>query len=231
MNMSMNFSTSGLEQFIDNVMQSKESEIERKKIKFGEIISGIARKYTVDNFGVEYDDLYQDLWVRTLELINDCGGIENTDERLVARVCWNKAVDMYRYHRRRRDSKAEYIEGSDKDINMDDWHSMSAGQRDYFDSLKADKFGRGIDLVLFKEVIDLFEIGSKERKYVVLKLVNNGVIDMRDLDLWDRAIVGIPETDDEEGYIHMLGYKSHSPGSWTCKKRSIKATIYEFLKD
>lgn len=228
--MEMNFSANGLDEIIETAKQKvKENETEKKMHNFEGIIKGIARKYTVDNYGVEYDDLCQDLWVRVLELIEACGGIENTDEKLVARVCWNKAVDKYRYHRRRRDSKAEYIEASDRDI--DTWDSLSKGQRDYFESLHCEKFSRGIDLVFFKEVIDLFEIGTKERKYVVLKLVNSGVIGADDLDPWDRAIVGIPETEDEEGYIHMIGYTSHCPGSWTCKKREMKVKIYEFLKN
>ena len=91
----------------------------------------------------------------------------------------------------------------------------------------ADALKGSVKSILFKEVIDLFEVGSRERKYVVLKLVNGGVLDISHLDPWDRALVAIPDEETEAGYIHLLGYKSHCPGSWTCKKREIERVIKE----
>lgn len=228
-NSGLNFSASDLEKLVNDTKRIKEDANEQKMLKFTQIVKGVARKYAYGVSWIEQDDLEQDLWVKVLTLIEDCGGIENVDEKLVANVCWNKAVDSYRYSRRRWDSKAQYIEGSDNNLEMDNWDNMSKGMEDYFDALHSDKFIKAVDLILFKEVIDLFEVGSRERKYVVLKLVNGGVLDISHLDPWDRALVAIPDEETEAGYIHLLGYKSHCPGSWTCKKREIERVIKEFL--
>lgn len=223
MNINVNFSASGLEELVKDAKKVKEDANEQKMRKFSEIVHGVAKKYGYQVNWIEQDDLEQDLWVRVLSLIDDCGGIENVDESLVARVCWNKAVDCYRYSRRRWDSKAEYLEGS----NLSDNGVDTRG--DYFTDIHCDKFLKGIDLVMFKEVIDLFEVGSRERKYVVLKLINGGVLSASHLDPWDRALIAVPEEETEAGYIKLLGYKSHCPGSWTCKKRDIERIIREYL--
>ena len=232
-----NFSVEGLDDLIEAVKEKVEKKAqaqtnEEKMKQFEEIINGVARKYfSYGKQGNKYlsqEDAVQELWVRILELIRDCGGVEYTDASLVARIAYNKAVDLFRFHQRRYDSKAEFFEGTEYEFDYADIKFDRAPN--YFEALWSDKFIKGYDLVLYKEVIDLFEIGSKERKYVVLKLINSGLLKKSDLDPWDQAIVAIPETEDEEGYIHELGYKSHCPGSWTCKKRAMYTTIVEFLK-
>ena len=47
-----------------------------KMDNFSRIVKGVARKYSVENFGVEREDLEQDLWVKVMELINAKGGID-----------------------------------------------------------------------------------------------------------------------------------------------------------
>lgn len=237
-NMDMNFSLNGLDEILRGAEKKEDDGLNeilkeaealkmqredspKKMENFTRIVKGVAKKYA--SKWVDREDLEQTLWVRVLELINDCGGIEYTDESLVARVCWNRSVDKYKYDRRRYESKAEYIEGTEEKYD-----NGSLGTT-YFEALKSDKFLKGYDLVLIKEVIDLFDIGSRKRKYAVMKLVNYGVLNVLDLDPWDRALVEIPKTEDEEGYIHCLGYKSHCPGSWTCQKREMKEAILKFL--
>ena len=229
----MKFSVEGMDELIGAIKEAVEKKTqaqskEEKMKQFEDIINGVARKYfSYGKQGAKYlsqEDAVQELWVRILELIRDCGGVENTDANLVARIAYNKAVDLFRFHQRRYDSKAEFFEGNEYEWDHSD------RVPDYFEALYSDKFIKGYDLVLYKEVIDLFEIGSKERKYIVLKLVNSGLLKKSDLDPWDRAEVAIPEREDEESYIHELGYKSHAPGSWIVKKRNMYTMIVEFLK-
>ena len=219
----MDFSESMLDNLIESAKKkSEEDEKERKMKAFTNIIKGIARKY--ESKWVDREDLEQDLWVRILTLISDCGGIENVDENLVARIAFNKAVDIYRYCRRRYDSKAEFIEGSSSEYD-------DAPGPDYFDRIKQ-TFSKDSDVMMFKEVINLFPMGSKERKYVVMRLVNSGVLDIEYLDAQDiLENLEIPEKDIEEYYIRCLGYKSHAPGSWIVKKRNIRAEILKYLND
>jgi len=225
MEMENKFSLEGLDQLIKNAEQMKKKSNDLKMQNFEEIIQGVARKYA--SKWCDRDDLEQDLWVKVLEVIRDCGGIENVDEKLVARVAYNRAVDLYRYHRRRYEANAEYIEGSS--VEMDDSNGNGDNCEDYFDSLKSDKFIKGIDLILIKEAINLFSVGTRERKYIVLKLVDNGVIDFGLLDPCDRAVYEHVDGDTEADYIKALGYKSHCPGSWTCKKREIERIVKEYL--
>lgn len=228
--MGINFSLEGLDKFIEDTSASISNDTAKSKndpySAFGGIVKGIARKYGSTHW-IDPDDLEQDLWVKVLTLINEVG-YENVTESMVARICWNKAVDVYRYNRRRWDSNCEFIEDSDFD---GDYNRSSANysNNDYFNN--KNRLERAEDVVFFKEVIDKFPKGSKERKYVVMKLVCYGVISVEHLDKDDLADLKIPEGDVESDYIAVLGYKSHCPGSWTCKKREIRRVIDEFLNE
>ena len=161
-----------------------------KMDNFSRIVKGVARKYSVENFGVEREDLEQDLWVKVMELIDAKGGIEYLDESLVAKCLWNVAVDKYRYHRRRRDSKAEYVEGTE-----DDSDSTSAKA----ESIRLNSghaFQSAMDAIFIKETIDLFPKGSRETKYIITKLYMNGEIDPATYD--DDDELELPEDDTEE---------------------------------
>lgn len=222
----MNFTLEGLDELIESAEKMKKDASQAKMGNFTSIVKGVARKYT--SKWVDREDLEQDLWVRVLTLINDCGGIENVDESLVARVCYNKAVDSYRYSRRRYEANCQFIEGSAFDGDDDEEGGKDNGL-DYFDSIY-NSLPSAQNILFFKEVIDLFPKDSKERKYVILKLVTYGVVDISFLDASDREIYEIPEGDTEADYIKCLGYKSHCPGSWTCKKRDLEKVIKEFLR-
>lgn len=201
------------------IQEEAEKEISESKMdEFTRIVKGVARKYAIDNFGIERDDLEQDLWVKVFEVINANGGIESeaVNGKLIAKCCWNEAVDKYRYHRRRRDSKAEFTEGSGEDSDS----AVSINS-----SLFHSKFKTGYDEMVIKEVIDLFPRGSKERKYVVTKLYMYGEIDETDVD--DE--LEMPVDDREESVIKLLGYKSKYPASWGAIKGEMRNKIYRYL--
>lgn len=192
-----------------------------KMDNFGKIVRGVARKYSVENFGVERDDLEQDLWVKVMEIVNSKNGdVELVDEALVAKCCWNVAVDKYRYHRKRRDSKAEYTEGTEEDDKASN-NSSSAS----FSSSHC--FQSATDAIFIKEAIDLFEVGSKERKYVVTKLYMNGEIDPETFEGEDE--LELPEGDTEKDILKILGYSSHYPASWNSIKNKMRKKIYTYL--
>lgn len=223
------FSLEGLNELVKNAEQLKKDRERKKWDNITDIISGIARKYASKWY--DEDDFRQDLWVKILKVIEDSGGIENVDESLIAKVAFNKAVDLYRYNRRRYDSKAQYIENFDNDADAHDVGNalgdLNAG--DYLEKISSSRFEKGIDILVIKDIINRFEVGSRERKYVVLKLVNYGVIDLKFLDERDQKIFEKLNGDNEEDYIRSLGYKSHCPGSWTCKKREIERIIKVYL--
>lgn len=200
-----------------------EFDPDSKMGNFDRIVRGVARKYAVENFGVEREDLQQDLWVKVLELIDSKGGVENLDEALVAKCCWNLAVDKYRYHRRRRDSKAEYLEGTEDDSDS----NKGTGSESDGKLASGSHFQSPTDAIFIKEAIDLFPEGSRERKYIVTKLYISGEIDPDTYDKKEELV--LPEDDTEEAILKLLGYNSHFPASWGKKKNEMRRKIYRYL--
>lgn len=192
---------------------------ESKMDQFERIIKGVARKYA--SIYVDREDLEQELWLTTLKLIESKGGEEFTDARLVAKSCYNRAVDFYRYERRRRDSTRKMLE----DYEMYDEESGEAADSSFLSAFSC--FDSGYDIVVIKEVIDLFPLESKERKYIVTKLYMYGEID-ETTGLPDK--LERPEGDTEADVLHMLGYTGKTASSsWMKIKNKMKETIYAHL--
>lgn len=181
--------------------------------QFKRIVEGVARKY--GSIYVDREDLEQELWIVVLEKIRDFGGADKVDPRFIARCCYNKAVDFYRYHRRRKDSSARLIEemGEDDDNGSENTMPYST-------------FETGYDRVIIREIVDLFPQGSRERKYVVTKLYMYGEISEDD-GLPDK--LEMPEGETESDVLKLLGYKSRYPASWGKMKYQIRDTIYRYL--
>lgn len=210
----------GNEVSLDDVLKMAKEIIESTAKKeqdnmeqFKRIVEGVARKY--GSIYVSREDLEQELWIVVLEKIRDFGGADKVDPRFIARCCYNKAVDFYRYSRRRRDSSARLIE------------EMESGDDDGETSeLMHGNFETGYDRVILKEVIDLFPQGSRERKYVVTKLYMYGEISEED-GLPDE--LEMPEGETESDVLKLLGFKSRYPASWGKMKYQIRDTIYRYL--
>jgi hypothetical protein len=200
------------------VKEAKANKADEKMGKVKEIVEGVARKYA--SKWIDREDLEQDLWVSSLELINRCGGIENTDLKLIAKNAWNKAVDSYRYNRRRHDSKVRLIDESESDDG--DYSAGGADQAQYFTA----KSRTGYDEAILKEVVDLFPEGSRQRKYVVAKLYSYGEIDDNS-GLPDE--LQLPENDDEASFLKLIGFNSRYPASWGKMKYEIREKIYRYL--
>ena len=222
----INFTLEGLNELIQTAEKMKKDANHSKMENFTRIVKGVAKKYGSTNW-IDREDLEQDLWVKVLTLIDENGGIENVNESMVSRVCWNKAVDAYRYSRRRYESTCEFIENMDSDDDSDD--GVKDNGPDYFDC-KNNSIPNIQDIIFFKEALDLFPSGSRERKYVLMKLVSDGALPLSYVDKEDMLILEIPNGDTEADYIACLGYKSHCPGSWTCKKRDMRQVVDKFLR-
>lgn len=196
--------------------QAKKADQKMEEVK--KIVEGVARKYT--SKWLDREDLEQDLWVSVLELINKCGGIEHVDLRLIAKHCYNRAVDSYRYNRRRYDSKVRLIDESESDDG--DYSAGGAEQAQYFTA----KSRTGYDEIVLKEVIELFPEGSRQRKYVVAKLYSYGEID-ETTGISDR--LELPEGDNEADFLKLIGFNSRYPASWGKMKYEIREKIYRYL--
>lgn len=200
------------------VKKAQEEKAEDKMEKCSEIVKGVARKYA--SKWVDKEDLEQDLWVVVMELINSCGGIENTDLPLIAKSCYNRAVDSYRYNRRRHDSKVRLIDESESEDG--EYSASGADQASYFVA----KNRTGYEEMILHEVIDLFPEGSRQRKYVVAKLYSFGEID-ETFGLADK--LELPEGDTEADFLKLIGFNSRYPASWGKMKYEIREKIYKYL--
>lgn len=203
---------------VQKAQADKAKSNEEKMLKVDEIIKGVARKYA--SKWIEQDDLEQDLWVTVMELINGHGGIEHTDLPLIAKSCYNRAVDSYRYNRRRYESKARLIDESESEDG--EYSAGGADQASYFTS----KSRTGYEEMVLREVIDLFPEGSRQRKYVVAKLYSYGEID-ESFGLDDDLV--LPEGDNEADFLRLIGFQSRYPASWGKMKYEIREKIYKYL--
>lgn len=181
--------------------------------QFKRIVEGVARKY--GSIYVDREDLEQELWIVVLEKIRDFGGADKVDPRFIARCCYNKAVDFYRYSRRRKDSSARLIEEMGENE-----------EKDSESNVPYSTFETGYDRVILREIIDLFPQGSRQRKYVVTKLYMYGEISEAD-GLPDK--LEMPEGETESDVLKLLGYKSRYPASWGKMKYQIRDKIYRYL--
>ena len=196
-----------------------------KMEKFGKIISGVARKYS--SKWVNGEDLEQELWVKVLGMIADTpGGESDLDERLVAKACYRKAVDYYRYCRRRYEANVQYAP---------EWSDAETEDRDDYSKLyKSHNMVKDTDYTLMVEALELFPKDSKEYAYVAMKLSYYGDLDP---EYWGEE-VKLPEEGTakngnyrEVDFLKLLGYKGEKiPGSWITKKNNMRCIIEEYLR-
>lgn len=198
-------------QVTEQIAQKEEDNMKQ----FERIVKGVSRKYA--SIYVDREDLEQELWLVVCTKIQEFGGADKLDPRFIAKCCYNRAVDYYRYCRRRRDSSAQLIE----EIESDDENPANSET-----TFAQSTFDNGYDRIVLKEVIDLFPQGSRERKYVVTKLYMYGEISEAD-GLPDK--LEMPAGDTEADVLKLLGYNSRYPASWGKLKYQIRDTIYRHL--
>ncbi|AMM45017.1 hypothetical protein SP15_217 [Bacillus phage SP-15] len=200
--------------------------MENLKEVFGEkvtqIVKGVSRKYGRE-FGIETSDLEQELWLKLLEISD---GEKVPNEKIVARTSYNKAVDVYRYERRRWDSKTDMV--SDETVSA--WAREIGNSRN---PLMAERpFRQPEKFFEIKEMVEQFEIGSKERKFVVMKGYIEGVFELNEA-------VELEPTIDAERLVHMedsehrmareLGWSSSGSGSYRSMKKKARKIVRSYF--
>lgn len=192
--------------------------------KYGKIVKGVAKKYA--SKWVSREDLEQALWIKVLEVVKGCGGIENTNKNLISRCCFNLAVDFYRK------SRKDYETNGSLEVELE----RPEGQLEYDEGklLSNSRFANESQQVymLVKEVIELFPEDSKERKYVEMRLYNAGLLDP---DLFEEVeIPGTPKShknvDDKIDFMPLIGYNGKKiSGGWINRENAMKDVIHKYL--
>lgn len=193
---------------------SDNQDVDERMEQFADILKGVSYKY-LHNKWMNREDLEQELWINLMKLIEDYGGVMNVSPNLVAKSSFNSAVDYYRYSRRRYEANIIFEEENDE-------NSVSAF---------GTKFDKGYDILRMKEVYEKYPEGSKERTYILIKLVMSGELDeVHVTNPEDRKVLDdLPEKNIDSHIVYKLGYNSPSPGSFTTMKRRIKDDLVEFF--
>lgn len=215
-----------MEVYMSDEERAMSSEDKLRKVT--EIISGVARKY--GSIYVNSEDLENDLWVHILTISKRYGGIENMPLKLIAKSCFRKAVDSYRYNRRRKDSTATLYEDSGDVLREEgELSAKDIGNStvDAFGGTPKSKFDSGYERLVIKDAIDLFPKESRSRKYILSKLYIYGELD-NESELLKEDFPKFQKEPTEKEILKELGLNSYS-GSWVTEKHLIYEKICEYI--
>lgn len=185
------------------------SEDEYKKLS--NILHFIALKYK-DWSGVEYDDLYLELWIKTIEIISYMGRV---DYKYISKCCYNRSLDICRRAKNnlaRCYTNTEYLESSD--------------EVDYIRYSEEDFIGN----VVVQDIANLFPKNSPEHNYVVyLALYINSEIDEHiEKNLtYDKVFSKFSGDRRELALAKALGYANDTSVGY----RNAKYAVREKLKE
>lgn len=198
--------------------------------KYEKIVKGIAWKYSLNDNMTRYsrEDLEQDMWLKICELTIDSE--ELPDEAFIAKCLWRHVTDKYRYHRRR--AKTQVPASTEAQIEGSS-NSEESSERDAdFGIAESDWIERwkpmnADDYVMIHDVINLFEEGSKERRYAIAKLLDEGLLELSDKYASEvvNDYLDLPNYK-EANFCSLVGYNSKKvSGSWLSKKNSMRSVV------
>ena len=142
-----------------NEKQMRQKRNSEEMMKYETIIRSIAGKYGRD-WCLSFDDVYSELCFKILTLGNE-NGWETLNKSLVAKVCYNKAVDLYRSAKRRWQKEI-----SETAIISDVENGSS----------KIGTPEEAEQLLLISQFVKMYKPESRERKYLVIRLVSEDIL-------------------------------------------------------
>ena len=158
-----------ISQISSQLEKVKNSELTEKQLrqkknteemaKYEKIIRSISGKYGRD-WCLSFDDVYSELCFKILTLGNE-NGWENLNESIVAKICFNKAVDLYRSAKRK--WKREISETS----ILSDVENGSS---------KIGTLEEVEQLLLISQFVKMYKPESRERKYLTIRLVSENLL-------------------------------------------------------
>ncbi|AMM44877.1 sigma-70 family RNA polymerase sigma factor [Bacillus phage SP-15] len=195
--------------------------------KATEIVRGVARKYGNPQLGIEACDLEQELWLKILEEVDKSGG-QVMNARLTARTSYNKAVDVYRRERRRWDSKADMV----SDENVSKWAMEICTRKNPM--MAVHPFRQPEKFLEIKDMVEEFEVGSRERKFIVMKGYIEGVFELGEAvelepSIDKERLIGMESS--EHRMAKELGLSGSGSGSYRKLKRNVRKIVRTYFGD
>lgn len=142
-----------------NEKQLKKEKNIKEMSRYENIIRSVAGKYGRD-WCLTFDDLYSELCYKILKLGNE-NGWETLNESLVAKICFNRAVDLYRSAKRKWQREI-----SETSILSDVENGSS----------KIGTPEEAEQLVLISQFVKMYRPESRERKYLTIRLVSENLL-------------------------------------------------------
>lgn len=216
--------------------------------KCGRIVKGVSYTYG-QNSWMDIQDVEQNLWLKTLEIVEEKGGIDNASADFIAKSCLNRAVDGYR-HEKMVNKKIWYTDsidytvpskdgdnanyssnGSDSDDDSDHFSQITSRNDHIVEKpLECDPVELSSDMIVeIRAMFESVEMTKTQRRYVVAKLVNDGLITE---EFFPEEDLSLPNSGDNEADFTLhIGYKTPRPGSWRRERDRLKELIHEYFEN
>ena len=207
----------------------------------------IAQKYISSNsFRMEKSDLSQELMLVAYGILSND---ENANLGYIIKSMYNKAVNIYHSYKNLRNSENlvndELLEivvdkTSDrlKSSNFQDSEGIYENNKSFNnkrDLTSSSKLGTEDDyemLAMITDLLSMLENFPLERKYVLIKLKVDGILDRYGLEYEEINNVKVENIDGEYDAVMALEhYTSPKSGSWYGKKSELKLLIQQYLND
>lgn len=199
--------------------------------KINAMLKGVSYKYK-DWGGLSFDDIYQECWLKTMEMIQDWGTIP--DLNLICRSCYNRIFDLGRYQARRVDQlptdpgSFDWGEDSLTDNDSDKASSASNKLQDAILNGSSEKLGSDFESnLIMEEIENLFPEGSKEREFIRELEVYDGLREEFGADIYNKLFNRNMTKENE--IARNLGYANISSSGYKSLRWRVRCTVAKFL--
>lgn len=178
--------------------------------QMNDVITGIAKRSAYKFLTKNAEELAQELWLHILEKESERG--YELDLDLVAKMCYDKIVDIQRFDARR---------------NAISFDSLFETQdEDEEGKVTPDAFVQpdNLNKILVDDLFKIFPEGSKERIFLEYWGTASGV---RDFGIRGKGKYGDGYT--ESDLAHMLGYSGTSSGGYKSFRKKMRVFVIEYF--
>lgn len=190
--------------------------------QMNDIISGIAKRSAYKFLTKSAEEISQELWLHILEKEAERG--EELDLDLIAKMCYDKIVDIQRFDARRNSVSfdqlferfaAEYEHDHRSNEGSEDLRELRNGTFVQPDNLKK---------IMVDDLFKIFPEGSKERLFLEYWGTASGV---KDFGIRGQGKYGDGYT--ESDLAHMLGYSGTSSGGYKSFRKKMRVFVIEYF--
>lgn len=187
--------------------------------QMNDLITGIARRSAYKFLTKDAEELAQDLWLHVLEKEEDKG--EELDLDLIAKICYNRIVDIQRFDARRNSISLDQLfesvcNGDYENDDSEDFRDLRPGAFSQPDNLNK---------ILINDLFNSFSKGSKERLFLEYWATATG---FKDFGIHGDGTYGDGYT--ESDLARKLGYAGTSSGGYKSFRHKMRTVVIGFFE-